>query len=703
MPRTFLVAISFWIAVWPVCVTAQLRWEMMGEMSVPRAMHAATNIGDDLVIAIGGRTEGDQTTNTTDIIDLRSGTIQPGPAMTEARAQFAMVRMTDGRIVVGGGYTNGFESNTDLVEIFDAKTMKWSSVGRLREARGQFSGIEIDDDHVLFVGGRIQRSNVRATCEIVQISTGTSLAVQDFPYPTEGTRLIKTVDGSILAFSGRSGGPGSFRSDIIHRFNVQKRVWEKAGFVADSLYLPEVTRLDDGSYLWTGGSFAESDSKSTFSSTIGILDGRSFVKIGDMVSARVQHRCTQISDSICVATGGEDDWKNSQFTCDLINVRSGVSRLGPRMHVARAMHAQADVVIEGIRTCIVIGGYDTTAITPLVEVLRDGCPNGSNVPLLDFSALNLVGSAAPSLGAARLTPAVPFQAGAIWQKNRQVVDKGFVSTFVFRMSQGSDGPAPDGGSPGADGVAFVIQNENASPVGVEGGGIGYEGLPHGVVVEFDAYLNGNKNDVAGSHVAVQVGDGTVLSAVHRPPYTRMMTFAGVPQLIANGSLYYAKIEYAAGVLRVWIDTDGSFSNAVIELPIDLRQELSLSNSGTAWVGITSSTGVAFQSQEIVAWYFGECEYLLTSLKGEITPEQGTDVKVWPIPASGLTQVSWDDDKCPRSITIHDMSGNEISRFSISSGEGSSFQFDATNYASGLYMISIDRLDRVEKRLLPVLR
>lgn len=697
------LAAMFVCCVFTLPLSAQMRWEVLCSMSVPRAMHCAALLSDGNIIAVGGRTVDDQTTNTTDIIDVRTGIVEQGPSMATPRAQFALVKMPDSRIVVVGGYTYGYTSNTDLVEVLDEGSMKWMTIGKLREPRGQLSAIAIDNDRILVVGGRIGESNVRATSEIFDISSGASIAVQDFPYPSEGTRLIKTSEGAILAFSGRSGGPGSFRSDVIHRLNVSKRVWEKAGFVADSLYLPVATRLDNGGYLWTGGSFAESNTKSTFSTTIGILDGSSFVKIGEMTVARVHHGCTQVSDSMCVATGGQDDWLKAQRTSDLINIRTGSARPGPKMNVYHAKHEQVDVEVDGIRTCVVLGGYDSTSITAMVEILRDGCPTGTDVPLLDMASFNFVGAAAPSLGVAKLTPAVPFQAGAIWQKNKQAVGGGFVSTFVFRMSQGSDGPAPDGGAAGADGVAFVIQNENPMPIGADGGGIGYEGLPHGVVVEFDAYLNGNKNDVAGSHVAVQVGNGTVMSAIHQSPFMRAMTHVGVPQLTANGSLYYAKVEYAAGILRVWIDTDGSFTSTVLELPIDLQQELSLSGSGTAWVGITSSTGVAFQSQEIVAWYFGECEHILTSLQEQNVPGRSANVKMWPLPASGLTSISWDGGKEPGSITVYDMSGNVTSRYSPAIGGQGSYQFDVTHFVPGMYVISIDWPDRVEKLLLPVLR
>jgi hypothetical protein len=682
---------------------AQLRWERFGELTVPRAMHSACALDADRVIVIGGRTSGDQTTNSTDVINLESGIIEVGPSMEVPRSQFALVRLSDTRILVAGGYTHGYDSNTDLIEVLDVKSMKWRTIGRLREARGQFAAIALDSEQVLVVGGRIGQSNVRATSEIINASSGASISVQDFPYPTEGTRLIRTLDGSILAFSGRSGGPGSFRSDVIHRFNVERRVWEKAGFVSDSLYLPVVTKLDDGGYLWTGGSFAESDSKSTFSSTICVLDGRSFIKIGDMTRARVQHCCTQVSDSICVATGGQDDWKNPQLTCDLINVYNGSSRPGPPMNVSHSRHDQVDVEIDGIRSCLVIGGYDSTSITPVIEILRDGCPDGVIDEPLDISALNFVGSATPLLGVARLTSAQTYQSGAVWLKAKKQVVSGFMTTFVFRLSQGNDGPAPDGGPKGADGIALVIQNEGSTVVGGVGGGIGYEGLPHGVAIEFDTYLNSVMSDVAGSHIGVQVGNGTVLSSNHQAPFLRALTHDGVPPLAADGTLYFAKVEYSAGVLKIWLDLDGSFDKPLVELPIDLARELSLDQRGDAWVGLTSSTGLSSQVHELVAWHLGECESVLTSIFDIDQPALSSTISFSPIPATDHVQIAWSRFGAPISIKGYSLDGRLVFECNPANASESWIRIDMSGYEAGVYVIATEWPDRVERKLLPIIR
>ncbi len=104
----------------------------------------------------------------------------------------------------------------------------------------------------------------------------------------------------------------------------------------------------------------------------------------------------------------------------------------------------------------------------------------------------------------RLTPAATSQSGSAWFNVLQPVTGGFTTTFTFQIS--NTNPA----SPNfpADGIAFVIQNAAAgtAALGGGGGGIGYDGIPNSLAVEFDTYANlgpGPNNDPNANHVGVQ--------------------------------------------------------------------------------------------------------------------------------------------------------------------------------------------------------
>jgi hypothetical protein len=78
------------------------------------------------------------------------------------------------------------------------------------------------------------------------------------------------------------------------------------------------------------------------------------------------------------------------------------------------------------------------------------------------SDLALVGNASIFSDRLRLTPAQSSKIGAAWYQNKIPVQQGVEVVFSFQIT-----------SPGADGFAFVFQNEGTSAIGGDGCQIGY--------------------------------------------------------------------------------------------------------------------------------------------------------------------------------------------------------------------------------------
>jgi hypothetical protein len=146
------------------------------------------------------------------------------------------------------------------------------------------------------------------------------------------------------------------------------------------------------------------------------------------------------------------------------------------------------------------------------------------------SAVRLNGNAATTGTALRLTPAVNSQRGAAFYNQAVSLDANtsFNSQFQFQVG---------GGTNGADGFTFTLQNTSAGLgfLGAGGGGLGYAGSGIGsIAIEFDTYKNGA--DPNNNYVAI-VRDGN----------------ASTPLVINTSPGFDIN---SGAVLNAWVDYDG---------------------------------------------------------------------------------------------------------------------------------------------------
>ena len=112
-----------------------------------------------------------------------------------------------------------------------------------------------------------------------------------------------------------------------------------------------------------------------------------------------------------------------------------------------------------------------------------------------------VGATHPETAAAwfALPPSVDVSLG------RQPVNKGFTTYFKFQIHTAAICCTP------ADGFAFVIQNSSSGALGSGSGGLGYQGIPNSLAIEFDTHKDVSFADPNDNHVAVQ-GCGTAANS-----------------------------------------------------------------------------------------------------------------------------------------------------------------------------------------------
>ncbi|MGI8783778.1 MAG: Ig-like domain repeat protein [Acidobacteriota bacterium] len=220
------------------------------------------------------------------------------------------------------------------------------------------------------------------------------------------------------------------------------------------------------------------------------------------------------------------------------------------------------------------------------------------------AGLSLVGTAAPSGNVLRLTSALTDQVGAAWYSTKQNVTNGFETTFQFQITD--PGGLENGLNPkgGAEGIAFVIQNNSTQALGGGGGSLGYGGIANSLAVEFDTWNNGgnetnngaNETALKDNHISVHTNGALANNANEN--YSMGSASIASPTF-SDGAVHIVKIVYVPGTLKVYLDGSAS---PKLTVAVDLATKVNL-DSGKAFVGFTSSTGAAFEKHYILNWVF----------------------------------------------------------------------------------------------------
>jgi CHRD domain/Legume lectin domain len=242
-------------------------------------------------------------------------------------------------------------------------------------------------------------------------------------------------------------------------------------------------------------------------------------------------------------------------------------------------------------------------------------------------AMNLVGNAHLSENRLRLTLNEQLQTGAGWLVAKQQIASGFTVELAWEIVRANP-------RRGAEGFAVVLHNADGQPfpsimLGEGRHGLGYQGIPNSLAVEFDTVMTppadfgGGKGDPNGNHVSVQSRGQLPNSA--NTDFSLGFTTQTAPAVpLFTSGRHTARIVYAppedenAGNIAVFLDQQAA---PVLNANVDLATLLRLDN-GTAWVGVTAATGRRFQAHDILSFSFISTEQTTPTPAPTPTPEPG---------------------------------------------------------------------------------
>jgi hypothetical protein len=193
----------------------------------------------------------------------------------------------------------------------------------------------------------------------------------------------------------------------------------------------------------------------------------------------------------------------------------------------------------------------------------------------------------------RLTPPIDSRWGAAWHSDKQSVAQGFTSIFQFQVS------SIEAGDIGADGFAFLIQNDSVTALAAGGEDMGYgnyylTGIRNSLAIEFDLHENDTQADPNSNHVSVQ-SRGVLENSGHT---SLSLGVATPPFNMKDGAVHTALVQYTPGLLQLSLDG----ASPILSVPVNLETLLNLDN-GRAWVGFTASCGGTHEAHDILSWTY----------------------------------------------------------------------------------------------------
>ena len=250
--------------------------------------HAVT----EKVLFTGGGKNG-SATSATFIYDMKTNSLEEGPAMMRCRKDHTSATLSDDRVFVCGG-SNPLVGALDSCEVFNSKTNTFTTIGIMNEEREAPAAVALPNNRVFVVGGINNEREVLRSAETFSPITRTSTICKG---TLETARHCHTAD---LLLNNRvlvCGGHDGYELQSTEIYDIQTDLFSAGPPLTVGRAAHASTALLDGRVLITGGSRPESTE---------LYDHRtkSFVVGPRMLKPRCGHSSSLLEDGRVLIVGG---------------------------------------------------------------------------------------------------------------------------------------------------------------------------------------------------------------------------------------------------------------------------------------------------------------------------------------------------------------------------------------------------------------
>lgn len=239
--------------------------ESAPDMRVARAAHTATLLSDGRVLVAGGFVE-KGSPDGAEVFDPGPGRFYPLPPMLTTRHSHTATLLPDGRVLIAGGYGTG-TTTLSAAEIFDPRTNAFTTTGSLAGARADHIAVPLANGRVLIAGGLGPDWTFLSSAELYDPATGRCTPTGAMTVPRESHAAVLLRDGRVFIVGGHRGRRSGIRlyasAEI---YDPSTGRFSPAGEMRIRRHKHDAVLLRDGRVLIHGGT-DERDDRGVFSST----------------------------------------------------------------------------------------------------------------------------------------------------------------------------------------------------------------------------------------------------------------------------------------------------------------------------------------------------------------------------------------------------------------------------------------------------
>jgi uncharacterized protein (DUF2141 family) len=274
-------------------------WVAAGSMATARHNHLATLLPSGKVLITGGYDNGYGTNPfaSAEVYDPASGTWSVGASMASPRGEHAATLLPNGKVLVSGGYI-GSGNNLAAAEVYDPASGTWSAAASMVVARHAHKAMLLSNGKVLVSGG--WNRGALASAEVYDPSSGTWSATASMVSARWGHTTTLLPNGKVLVSGGSISGNGSSSIAAAEVYDPASGTWSATASLASARWGHTATLLPNGKVLVSGG---YTGSSRLASAEVYDPASGTWSAAASMVSARYVHTATLLPNGKILVSG----------------------------------------------------------------------------------------------------------------------------------------------------------------------------------------------------------------------------------------------------------------------------------------------------------------------------------------------------------------------------------------------------------------